>query len=144
MENECKIRVCNCYHEDSSNCWHCTRNKDPQKGELTDNYISICDKVDELFKYLTDEKIPEGVCVKSRPKLSRNKAWNLIWFLQEVTHCLPDHIERCDFCGQLYDSQSEGYCLDDQYDLNGKTLPKKYWGSYCGDSCAPNVDFKLA
>lgn len=143
MDNKCNLRICNCYNENSSQCWHCTHNENPQKGELTDNYISIRDKVDELFKYLTDEKIPDGILVKSRPKLSPNKAWSLIWFLQEVTRCLPGHIERCDVCGELYDSWAEGYWLDDQYQLNGKTLPKKYWGSYCSDECAPRVDFLL-
>ncbi len=144
MKPNCKIRVCDCYHEGSSQCWSCTRNENHEKGKLEDNYISVCDKVDELFRYLTDEKIPDGIHVKSRPRLSPNKAWSLIWFLQEVTHCLPDHIERCDVCGELYDSWGEGYMLDDQYELNGKTLPKKYWGSYCSNECAPNVDFKVS
>ena len=143
MESKCKIRVCDCYHENSDTCWHCSRNENSEKGDLTDNYVSICDKVNELFKYLTDEEIPEGVVVNSRPKLSPNKAWSLIWFLQEVTRCLPDYIERCDVCGQLYDSEQEGFQLDNQYELKGKTLPKRYWGSYCSGSCAPNVDFQV-
>ena len=142
MEAKCKLRVSNCYREGHA-CWNCTHNKNAQEKELTNNYISELDKVNELFRYLTDDEIPDGVLVASRPKLSPNKAWNLIWFLQEVTRCLPDHIERCDRCGALYDSDEEGFRLDDQYELNGKTLPKKYWGSYCGDSCAPSVDFKL-
>jgi len=144
-QNQCKIRVCDCYHKDSTACWHCSRNENPQAPEklLRDSYISNLDKVNELFKYLTDEEIPAGIHVKSRPKLSSQKAWNLIWFLQEVTLCLPDHIERCGVCGELYDSDNAGFWLDDQYELNGKTLPKKYWGSYCSDSCAPNVNFSL-
>ena len=144
MNNKCALRVCDCYHEDTSKCWHCTHNENPQEGDLTDNYMSPRNKVNELFKYLIDEEIPEGVLVNSRPKLSRNKAWNLIWFLQEVTQCLPSHIERCDKCGQLYDSDKEGYHLDDQYELNGKTLPRRYWGFYCNESCAPEVDFALS
>ena len=52
------------------------------------------------------------------------------------------YIERCDVCGELYDRYQEGFWLDDKYELNGKTLPKKYWGSYC-DGCVPNVNFKL-
>ncbi|KKL03962.1 hypothetical protein LCGC14_2620850 [marine sediment metagenome] len=144
MERKCNIRILNCYNRNSFSCWDCTHNENSQEKKLTDNYISIVEKVNELFEFLTDEKIPEGVCIKSRPKLSPNKAWSLIWFLQEVTHCLPDHIERCDVCGELYDSNAEGYWLDDQYELNGKTLPKKYWGSYCSDSCAPSVEFVLS
>ena len=109
---------------------------------MKDEYISKLDKVDELFKYLTDEKIPDGVKVRSRPKLSTNKAWSLIWFLQEVTLCLPDHIEKCDRCDELFDTDQEGFILDDQYELNGKTLPKKYWGHFC-DGCVPNVEFSV-
>ena len=145
MESKCIIRVCDCYHENSSTCWDCSRNENPKKGDLTDNYVSLCDKVNELFKFLTDEEIPDGVVMKSRPKLSSNKAWSLIWFLQEVTRCLPDHIERCDACGDLYDSESEGVCLDDQYSLmgSGRPLPKRYYGFYCG-GCIPPVNFTVA
>ena len=135
MKPKCKIRVCDCYHESKSQCWSCTRNENHEKGKLEDNYISICDKVSQLYKYLTGE---------FRPKLSQNKAFGLIYYLQETIHCLPDHIERCDVCGELYDSWAEGYYLDEQYELNGKTLPKKYWGSYCSDECAPIVDFKVS
>lgn len=142
MSNKCSLRLCNCYHEGTATCRHCTRNENPSKHNPTDNYITVLDKVNELYLYLQDKEIPDGIHVKPRPKLSQNKAWSLIWFLQEVTHCLPDHIERCGVCGDLYNSNAEGFCLDDQYELNGKELPKKYWGLYC-DGCVPNVDFKM-
>lgn len=142
VEDKCNLRSCDCYNKGTCSCWDCEHNENHQKGNLTDNYISIKDKVTELYEYLTDEKIPEGIHVGSRPKLSKNKAWSLIWFLQEVTHCLPGHIEKCDVCGELYDTDQEGYCLDDQYDLDGETLPKKYWGHYCG-CCAPDIEFSL-
>ena len=103
---------------------------------------SDLDEVNKLFFYLTDEEIPEGVFVKARPKLSVNKAWWLIWFLQEVMNCLPSNIEKCDRCNRLYDITCEGFILDDQYELNGKILPKKYWGFFC-DSCVPDIDFSL-
>ena len=144
MEPDCKMRHCNCYYQSTIRmCWKCKRNKNAERTDLTDEYISNRDKVDELFQYLMDNTIPEGIHVPSRPKLSVNKAWSLIWFLQEQTHCLPDNIEKCDRCGDLYDTDSEGYYLDDQYLLNGKTLPKKHWGYFC-DGCVPSVDFELA
>ena len=144
MGSECKMQYCDCYNEDTLLCYSCSRNKNHEKGELADEYISNLDKMTELFEYLTDKSIPNGVCVKSRPKLSANKAWSLIWFLQEVTRCLPDYIERCDVCGGLYDSEQEGYFLDDQYkDAWGRTLMRRYWGFYCSDECAPNIEFSL-
>ena len=143
MAVKCRMRYCDCYKEGTSACLNCEQNKNHEKGELSDEYISKLDKVTELFDYLTDKSTPTGVHVKSRPKLSANKAWSLIWFLQEVVRCLPDHIERCDVCGGLYDSDKEGYHLDDQCEAHGKVLMRKDWGFYCSDECAPNIEFSL-
>ncbi len=141
MSKKCSMRSCDCYHEGEWGCSHCTRAEDPEKGELTDKYISIKDQVIKLYDYLSEGKVPEGVHVW-RPKMSRKHAFSVIWFLQEIIHCLPDHIEQCDDCLELFDTDREGYYLDDQYKLGNRTLPKKYWGSWC-DNCVPNVDFVL-
>ena len=101
------------------------------------------DKVRELYDFLKNGDIPEGVIVSPRPKLSAKQAWNVIWFLQKLTECLPSNFEKCDVCDGLYDRDSEGFLLDDQYKLKGKTLPKKYWGFYCSN-CVPDIDFKLS
>lgn len=133
--SECILRH-DCWYENrGSKCWDCTRNKTSEADEKKDNYIGACGIVRRFYEYLTGE---------FRPKLSQNKAFGLIYYLQETMHCLPDTIEKCDHCGDLYDTDREGFWLDDQYELNGKTLPKKYWGSYCSDECAPNVDFQVA
>jgi len=134
---KCILRVSNCWNENNYGvkCWSCTRNENSEAEEKTDNYIGICEQVSKLYEYLTGE---------FRPKLSQNKAFSLIYYLQETIHCLPDTIEKCDVCGELYNTDCEGFWFDDQYELNGKPLPKKYWGSYCSDSCAPRVDFQVA
>ena len=78
------------------------------------------------------------------PKLSPTKAFNVIWFLQEYLHILPDNIEQCDGCKDLFDTDSEGCCLNEDY-INkdtGKTLAKKHWGHWC-DGCIPNIDFEV-
>lgn len=98
------------------------------------------DALDELFTFLKGEGLPEGVKCKM-PKLKPDMAFTVIWFLQEHMRCLPDTIEMCQKCKCLFDQDSEGYCLSNDYKLNGKTLPKKYWGYYC-DACVPNVDFE--
>lgn len=141
MKSDCKIRHCDCFYEDSGKCTSCTYNKNTISEHQEDSYISNLDKVTELYEFLTGIAIPKDILAKS-PKLSRKKAFTVIWFLQEQTHCLPDYIEQCRECGGLYDSEREGYCLDDQYDLNGKELPKKYWGCFC-NNCVPAVDFVL-
>ena len=47
------------------------------------------------------------------PKLTEEKAFEVIWFLQEVTRIFPDYIEKCDDCGDLFDSNSEGTYIGD-------------------------------
>lgn len=141
---ECTLQRRHCYHAITGyrNCWNCSRNKNHNETELSDNYISTIDKVAELYEYLSGGEMPDGVkCWQ--PKMSKTHAFDVIWFLQEITHCLPDHIERCQGCDDLYDTDCEGYYLDDQYELNGKELPKKYWGCWC-DSCVPAVHFILS
>lgn len=65
--------------------------------------------IDEFYRFLQGEN-PEGVEVTGHRqiKLSQKKAYTVIWYLQEHLRILPDHIERCDNCGELYDSHSGG------------------------------------
>lgn len=134
----------NCYHEDyeTFECEDCVYNIESTAEKKVNKYISMKDKLNILYRYLKGEELPDGVTCKT-PKLDSKAAFSVIWFLQEIMHCLPENIERCDICGDLYDTDSEGYRLDDQWKLDGETLPKKYWGSFCSDSCAPQVDFEL-
>ena len=133
--------VYNCYGVyDTSMCYECKFNADSEAEEKTNNFVSYKDKIEVLYQYLLGIKRPEGVICKM-PKLSPNRAFTVIWFLQEIMHCLPDNIEQCQECKELFDADSEGHYLDDEYRLDGKTLPKKYWGHWC-DGCVPNVDFE--
>ena len=60
------------------------------------------------------------------PKLSRKKAFSIIYYLQEHLPVFPDHIEACWHCGTLFNTEEEGL----------------YWETkgrhYCG-SCDWNV-----
>ncbi len=87
--------------------------------------------VEEFYDFLQGISVPEGYNLKHKPKLTAEKAFTVIYVLQEYLHILPDSIEKCDKCDCLFDSCSEGYILDDQHGLNGKVLLKKYWGFYC-------------
>ena len=145
MNTQCKEH--DCYWQDSirnCECNYCIRNQaeksEHYKKNEADKYISVLDKVRELYEALTEGKLPDGVGCKL-PKISKTRAFNLIWFLQEQTCCLPAHIEQCDNCKELYDSEQEGYHLDAEHKLNGKPLPKKYWGNYC-QACVPEIDFE--
>lgn len=98
------------------------------------------EKIEEFYNFLRDGKLPNGMKMpKSHiPKMSSKKAFTIIWYLQEHLQILPGSVEQCDGCLELFDSDKEGYYLDDQYELDGKTLPKKYWGHWC-EGCVPNV-----
>lgn len=65
--------------------------------------------IEEFYKFLQGE-IPEEISIGRghQPKLTDKKANTIIWYLQEHLRILPAHIERCDTCGSLFDSWSEG------------------------------------
>jgi hypothetical protein len=71
---------------------------------------SDLEKINEFYRFLTGEEVPEGIFILRghAPKMSEKKAFSIIWYLQEHFSIFPDHIERCDTCGNLYNSDSEG------------------------------------
>ena len=134
--------VYNCYGEiDNSICYKCIYNSDSEEKMKVNKFVNIKDRLNVLYDYLCGVKLPEGIYCKM-PKLSPKKAFTVIWFLQEVMHCLPDNIEQCQDCKELFDADSEGYHLNDQYEVKGKTLAKKYWGNWC-ENCVPYIEFEL-
>jgi len=63
----------------------------------------------EFFEFLQGE-MPEGMSMTRghAPKMSAKKAFAIIWYLQEHMRVLPDRIDQCWSCGELFDSHSEG------------------------------------
>lgn len=41
-------------------------------------------------------------------RLSATAAWNVIYYLQERWRLIPDSIERCSTCGEIFDSYYGG------------------------------------
>lgn len=68
--------------------------------------------------------------LQDKMKLSKNKSFGIIYYLQEHLPVFPDHIEQCNVCGELYDSHSQGH----HSDLTGKF--------YCSESCEPSGLFE--
>jgi hypothetical protein len=123
-----------------NDCYNCERNRNAEEKEK-DNFIDVLGKFNELYDYLRGIKLPEGLRpTEKMPKLSAKMAFSVIYILQEVTCCLPDYIEQCKGCLELYDSERGGCHLDDQCQVNGKKLAKKYWGNWC-EACIPNIDY---
>ena len=139
--------IYNCFGDyDKTMCFDCQFNSSSEAEIKTKNFQSYKDRINILYEYLIGNGLPDGVHC-SMPKLRPTMAFNIIWLLQEVLHVLPDNIEQCQTCKELYDTDSEGIHLDDQCDLiaesgKKKTMPKKYWGHYCG-ACIPDIDFEV-
>lgn len=91
---------------------------------------SDIEKIQEFYRFLTGEKIPETISLGHghNPKMSKNKAFSIIWYLQEHLSIFPDTIEKCAACGELFDTDSEGI----YWDAKGK--------HYCG-GCSDIVPY---
>ena len=72
---------------------------------------SDIERVRTLFNFLQGI-MPDGIRISDGPKLTEEQAWTVIWYLGNEHWQVPDHIERCDVCGDLYDSHYEGDFLD--------------------------------
>lgn len=71
------------------------------------------DLVTELTAFLQGE-LPEGynVAPELMPRLTQAQADSVVWYLGNLYTPIPDHVIRCDECGQLYDSHAEGHFFD--------------------------------
>jgi len=94
--------------------------KNNDKKEWTD-----LEWVNEFYDFLRGE-CPENIHFGKGHgiKLSSNKAYSIIYYLQEHFPLLPDNIEQCSVCKSLYDRHSSGYHAE---------FNEKF---YC-DSCMP-------
>lgn len=74
---------------------------------------SEIEKTEALFRFLQGQ-LPDGCTIPegSQPRLTPEQAWIVIWWLGNQYWQVPDYIERCDVCGDLFDTNSDGDCLD--------------------------------
>ncbi len=143
---ECESGWCSWFTAQKSpgcaqDCDHYNHHGEPRKHR--DENAEIFPKVKELYEFMRTGKSPGETSGLQPMNLTAKQAFDIIWLLQEQLHILPDSFERCDGCDDLFDSDCEGYRLDDQFELDGKTLPEKYWGNYC-ENCVPDVELILA
>lgn len=71
--------------------------------------LNDMERIEKFFSFLQGD-VPPHVQMSddTTPKLTPDQAWSVIWFLQEVCHVLPVKFQRCDCCGDLYDSYRGG------------------------------------
>ena len=77
--------------------------------------------VKEFYEWLQKEPA-ENITTKPIG-LSPKKAFEVIYYLQEQFPLLPDKIEKCDVCNELFDSYSQGHSCE----AKGK--------HFCSDGC---------
>ncbi len=72
------------------------------------------DRIQEIFDFLQGT-VPPGMSIPAAhvPHLTGDQAWEVIHYIQELHSELPDHIERCDVCGTMFDSANEGGYTED-------------------------------
>ncbi|RZM21769.1 MAG: hypothetical protein EOO88_31575 [Pedobacter sp.] len=80
--------------------------------------LSDLEWCNELYNYLQDKPLPEeaGIVNTSGINLSEEHAFKVIWFLQEHLRVIPDNIERCNNCGDLYDANNSGYYTEEGHE----------------------------
>lgn len=98
-------------------------------------YIPVCNdcyeawQFMELWKFLTDGEIPEGVHIPDWQPVSRKQATSILWLLQEHYQLMADNFDVCDECEEPFDCDAESYeatsvgtfCSD----------CKRQYGTYC-------------
>jgi hypothetical protein len=77
------------------------------EGKREVNEENELNRLELFYRYLQGEELLDGVKCEL-PKLTSDKAFEVIWYLQEIAHFLPSKYERCDNCGDLYNSDAEG------------------------------------
>ncbi len=92
---------------------------------MSDTTLTDLERTEELFAFLQgstpDEyRIPDA----DTPRLTPEQAWTVVLYLGTLRWQVPDHIERCDRCGRLYDTDCEGDYFDG-------TTPYKVCGGCC-------------
>lgn len=96
------------------------------------------EKINEFYLWLQGKGCPEGFSFEEKMSLTDKQAFGVIYYLQECLELMPDNIERCIACGDLFDFYEEGTSIDNESETkDGKPFPESMYGLYC-DTCRPD------
>lgn len=102
------------------------------------------EKVQAFYRWLQGGEPPERMSFKKQPHLTADEAFSVIYYLQEELEILPDNIEKCRECGELFDSCNEGTSISEDttiIDGDGNEIAGNFqeeeYGLYCED-CRPD------
>ncbi len=102
------------------------------------------EQIQEFMTMLTGGDLPDGMTLADQPALTPRAAFSVIWFLQEHLRVLPDHIEQCCVCGELFDADCDGHIVADDDAADPWTKDQgidpawidRYQGvKFCSESC---------
>jgi len=93
--------------------------------------------IQELYDFLCG-KIPEGIRIPKNktPRLTDEKAFSVIWYLQERMGVLPDNFELCHQCKQIYNTMNGGIFvsnLSDAKEMGYNCTRKDKGHSFCSN-----------
>lgn len=81
--------------------------------EPENKVLITVEQVQEFYEFLQGN-IPyndaQKITFTKPPKVSKETAVDIIYYLQEVAHIIPDTYESCKKCGDFFDSDNDG-CL---------------------------------
>ena len=77
------------------------------------DYEKDLENTRELFAFLQGT-VPEGHVIEQShvPHLTPDQAATVIWYLGNKYWQVTDHVERCDVCGEWYNTWCEGATID--------------------------------
>lgn len=80
---------------------------------MSDDSEKALERTQALFDFLQG-RVPEGYKIPKNeiPRLTPDQAWTVVWYLGNLYWRVPDHIERCELCGELFDTERSGDVLD--------------------------------
>jgi len=111
---------------------------------MTNSRITLA-QIQGFMTMLTGGELPDGMTMTDQPALTPHAAFSVIWYLQEHLRVLPDNIEMCAVCGELFDADCEGHSVADDdaddpwYESLGldPAMAARYAGvDLCSESCA--------
>lgn len=101
-------------------------------------------EVQEFYDWLQGKRDIDRMYFVENPKLSKEAAFSVIYYLQERLGILEDKYELCQECDCIFDSDCEGTCINDDTTIINEdreevdaNFSEEMYGHYC-DNCRPD------
>lgn len=102
--------------------------------EISDTTLEL---VQEFHSWLQGKSCPTDIEFVHSLNLTPEEAFSVIYYLQEELGILPDNYEMCRECKDIYDSDNEWTCINEESTVfkDGEEIdgnfPEEIYGFYC-------------